>query len=67
METEKSHPAKLPLNLFGIPFGLTGLAGLWTQATGLLSLPAAVADIFWIIAAVAWCVTLGRYLAASVH
>lgn len=63
MQTEKPHRAKPPLNLFGIPFGLAGLAGLWTQATGLLSLPAAPADIFWFVAAAAWCVTLGRYLA----
>lgn len=62
METDKPHRAGLPLNLFGIPFGLAGLAGLWTQATGLLNLPAAVAHALWIIAAVAWCVTLGRYL-----
>lgn len=56
---------RIPLNLFGIPFGLTGLAGLWTAASSVLALPEAVPDVFWIIAATAWIVTLVRYLLGS--
>lgn len=53
---------RIPLNLFGIPFGLTGLAGLWTAGAAALQLPSVVGDIFWIIAVVAWIVTVVRYL-----
>jgi tellurite resistance protein len=51
-----------PLNLFGIAFGLSGLAGTWTVAGERLGIDAAVADAFWILAAVVWAVSVTRYL-----
>jgi tellurite resistance protein len=53
---------KQPLNLFGIPFGLVGLASMWTEAAELRHLPTAIPDVLWVITAVVWVVTLLRYL-----
>ncbi|MEQ6028128.1 C4-dicarboxylate transporter [Streptomyces salinarius] len=54
----------MPLNTFGIPFGLAGLAGTWTAAVG-LGAPEEIADVLWLAAALAWVVTLIRYAAAG--
>ncbi|MEV6411841.1 hypothetical protein [Kribbella sp. NPDC051718] len=51
-----------PLNQFGIAFGLSGLAGTWTAAGEKLGVDAAVANAFWILAAVAWAISVTRYL-----
>jgi tellurite resistance protein len=51
-----------PLNLFGIAFGLSGLAGTWTVAGEKLGIDVGVADAFWILAAVVWAVSVIRYL-----
>src|SRR3954451_8524791 len=51
----KGTPQKqFPLNLFGIPFGLSGLAGTWTAASTAVGMNAAVADALWMIAALSW-------------
>jgi tellurite resistance protein len=61
-------------NLFGIPFGLAGLAACWSAASGLVDPPRAVATVLWVLAAAAWLVLLvpyagrvarGRWLAAE--
>jgi tellurite resistance protein len=51
-----------PLNLFGIAFGLSGLAGTWTAAGEKLHFDAAVGNAFWILAAAVWAVSVTRYL-----
>ncbi|GAA4190939.1 hypothetical protein GCM10022288_21010 [Gryllotalpicola kribbensis] len=53
------------LNLFGIPFGLAGLAGLWTETAQFVHLPDAVPDAFWVIAIIAWLVVAGRYMVSA--
>ncbi|MFQ6144453.1 C4-dicarboxylate transporter [Streptomyces seoulensis] len=58
--------ARLPLNTFGIAFGLSGLAGTWTAA-GELGAPETVANVLWLVAAIAWIVTLVRYAAAGLR
>jgi tellurite resistance protein len=46
-------PQRIPLNTLAIPLGLTGLAEVWGEAAKTLGTPAGVAEVFWIIAAVA--------------
>ncbi|NEA35457.1 C4-dicarboxylate transporter [Streptomyces sp. SID13031] len=50
-----------PFPLFGIAFGLSGLAGTWTVASESLGITAGVANALWILAAVAWVISLVRY------
>jgi tellurite resistance protein len=54
---------RLTPNLFGIPFGLSGLAGCWSLAQGLAFVPAWPADILWVLAAGVWLGILGVYIA----
>ncbi|GAA3753688.1 hypothetical protein GCM10022240_03290 [Microbacterium kribbense] len=54
--------ARLPLTVFAIPFGLSGLAGAWTVATPVLGVPPVVGAVLWAIAAGAWVVLLVAYL-----
>ena len=56
------HPRRITPNLFGISFGLAGLAQAWTEAGRLSPTPTAVADAFWLIAGAAWLITLALYL-----
>ncbi len=53
--------ARLPLNTFGIAFGLSGLAGTWTAATTQLGAPRAAGEALWALAAVVWLATAARY------
>jgi tellurite resistance protein TehA-like permease/MFS family permease len=53
---------RLPLNTFGIAFGTAGIAGTWTAAGIELGAPPAVGEVLWAAAAVAWVVTIVRYL-----
>ena len=55
-------PRRITPNLFGISFGLAGLAQAWTEAGRLSPTPTAVADAFWLIAGAAWLMTLALYL-----
>jgi tellurite resistance protein len=52
---EGARLERLPLNTFAIGFGLAGLAEVWTNASPALGLPRVVPQVFWAIAAVAWC------------
>ncbi|WP_159792869.1 SLAC1 family transporter [Puerhibacterium puerhi] len=64
-ETPAGRPARprLPLNTFGIAFGLSGLAGTWTAAAAQLGAPRAVGEALWALAAVVWMTTVVRYAA----
>jgi tellurite resistance protein len=54
---------RLTPNLFGIPFGLSGLAQCWSLAHTLAVAPAWPADTLWVLAAGVWLGTLAAYLA----
>lgn len=56
---------RIPLNLFGIGFGLSGLAGTWTAVADVGLGPAVVGDVLWLVAAAVWLVTLVRYAARA--
>jgi tellurite resistance protein len=58
---------RVPPNLFVIPFGLAGLGGAWQGARRVLSLPAAIPDAIFILAAVVWLVLLVGYLRQGVR
>ncbi|PZE78398.1 C4-dicarboxylate transporter [Curtobacterium sp. MCBD17_019] len=62
MTTTTTLRPRLPLNTFGISFGTAGIAGTWTTAGDLLGAPAAIGEVLWAAAAVAWVVTIVRYL-----
>ncbi|MEU4667536.1 hypothetical protein AB0F91_06085 [Amycolatopsis sp. NPDC023774] len=47
-----------PLNLFGVAFGLSGLAGTWTAAAGAT---AAITTAWWLLAAAVWLGSALRY------
>src|SRR5690348_14749296 len=49
-------------NLFGISYGLAGLASCWRYAAVLKLAPAVVADVLFIATAVVWLVLLANYL-----
>lgn len=49
-----TSPLRIPMNTFGIAFGLAGLADTWSLATGTLGAPAAVAVTLWVLTTVAW-------------
>jgi tellurite resistance protein len=51
--TASSSP-RIPLNTLAIGFGLAGFAGVWSTASELLGVPGPVAEVFWLIAAIAW-------------
>jgi tellurite resistance protein len=56
------YPAgRVPLNLFGIAFGLLGLADCWLVAATFRLAPVAVGDALTGIATVVWAVTLAAY------
>ncbi|HEY0812964.1 MAG TPA: hypothetical protein VGE11_06755 [Pseudonocardia sp.] len=58
-----AHPRqRIPLNLFGIPFGLSGLAGCWLGAAAYGLVPAAVGDVLIVIVVVAWLAVLVAYV-----
>jgi tellurite resistance protein len=46
--------ARIPLNTLAIPFGLSGLAEVWTEASSDLGWPPGIADALWAVAAIAW-------------
>jgi len=54
-------------NLFGIAFGLAGLAGCWRVASRLLPLSHWVADIMFVAAGIAWVVVLTAWVAQMVR
>ncbi|WP_394769635.1 transporter [Lacisediminihabitans sp.] len=52
--TSLATPTRIPLNTLAIPFGLSGLAAVWTGASSDLGWPAAIADALWVLAAISW-------------
>jgi tellurite resistance protein len=46
--------ARIPLNTFAIPLGLTGLAEAWSDAGVALHVPIPLSQTFWVIAGIAW-------------
>jgi tellurite resistance protein len=50
-----------PFPLFGIAFGLSGLAGTWTVAADALHFTEGIANALWIVAAGTWLISLVRY------
>jgi tellurite resistance protein len=53
---------KIPLNFFGIPFGLAGLGEAWTVLAGERHAPALVGEIILLVAAVSWLAAVAAYL-----
>jgi tellurite resistance protein len=53
---------RIPLNLFGIPFGLAGLGESWQIMAGFGRAPGAVADVLFLLSALAWLAALLAYL-----
>jgi tellurite resistance protein len=53
---------KIPLNLFGIPFGLAGLGEVWTVLAGGHHAPALAGEVILLVSAVSWLVLVAGYL-----
>lgn len=62
MTTPTSQTVRLTPNLLGASFGLTGLAGAWSAAAPVLSLPSVVTTAWWVLAAVSHLVLAVAYL-----
>src|SRR5258706_10011732 len=63
MNTQTARPqVGVTPNLFGISFGLAGLATCWRYAALMKLAPALVAEILFIVAAVVWLLLLVGYL-----
>jgi tellurite resistance protein len=62
VETLPVGGRKVPLNLFGMPFGLAGLGEVWTVSARYDRTPDLVAEIILVVAAVVWVVVAGAYL-----
>jgi tellurite resistance protein len=58
---------RIPLNLFGIPFGLAGLAGAWLTMAEYDRAPVAVGDVLLGSSAVVWAVLLVTYLLHAIR
>jgi tellurite resistance protein len=53
---------RIPLNFFGMPFGLAGLAGSWLTMAGYRHAPETVGDVLLGLSALVWLIVLGAYL-----
>lgn len=58
---------RIPLNSFGIAFGLSGLAGTWTEAARSIASPQFVSEVLWGVGLLAWIVTLVLYVSRVRH
>jgi tellurite resistance protein len=59
---------RIPLNIFGMGFGLAGLATAWRVAANHGLVPGSISTALMIVAAVVWlatCALYGRYIATS--
>jgi len=56
-----SFQRRIPPNLFGVAFGLAGLAQVWQAANRVVGVPLAVANVLFIIAAAAWALICVAY------
>lgn len=54
--------ARITPNLFGIPFGLSGLAQAWDAASRVAAVPSVGADVLWVAAALVWAGVLTLYV-----
>lgn len=52
---------RIPPNLFGVAFGLAGLAQVWQAANRVVGATPVVGNVFFIVAAVAWALTTVAY------
>jgi tellurite resistance protein len=53
---------RIPLNFFGMPFGLAGLGGAWLTMASYGHLPVAVGDGLLVLAALVWLGVLAAYV-----
>ncbi|MDR6972777.1 transporter [Leifsonia shinshuensis] len=60
--TEGEPVERIPLNTWAIAFGLAGLAKVWSTAAPAFGLAPAVAQTFWVFAAVAWLTLLAAHV-----
>jgi tellurite resistance protein len=70
MTTQPAHSAprpRLPLGWFGVPLGITGLAGGWAAAQTDLGAPQWPAEILYGIATVLWAVLSVAYVATGLR
>lgn len=56
------NPVRIPLNIFGMGFGLAGLATTWRVAADFSLAPGWIATALAVIAALVWLATCGSYL-----
>ncbi|WP_433781566.1 hypothetical protein ACQPX6_17480 [Actinomycetospora sp. CA-101289] len=61
-EAAMATPKTVPLNLFGVPFGLAGLGEAWTVLAGFGRAPAAVGVIVLLVSAGAWLAVASAYV-----
>jgi hypothetical protein len=52
---------RVPLNIFGVGFGLAGLATTWRVADGLGLVPGLISTVIVVLAAAAWALSLALY------
>lgn len=52
---------RVPLNFFGMPFGIAGLAAVWGQLADAGHAPAAVGDALFTLSAIVWVAVLVAY------
>lgn len=57
---------RVPVNLFGMPFGLTGLAGVWVTLADYHHAPVGVADTLLVLAGLVWLGVLLGYVRYAV-
>lgn len=62
MRTVQGSPYRLTPNLFGTAFGTAGLAQCWAVARHTVGVAEWPEDVFWILSAVLWLVTVPAYL-----
>jgi tellurite resistance protein len=53
---------KIPLNLFGIPFGLAGLGEAWSALASEHHAPSLISEVILLISAASWLVIVAAYL-----
>ncbi|WP_415939899.1 TDT family transporter [Streptomyces sp. 039-1] len=66
MKNSKNSPYRLVPNLYGISFGVAGLAQAWTLAHATISAPVWIGNTLWICAAILWVFTSVKYV-GNIH
>jgi tellurite resistance protein len=61
LDQPRTTTTRVPMNLFGIPFGLLGLAGSWQVAAQVAGVPPGVGTALLVLAAAGWVVVIGLY------